>query len=504
MITRLGDAERLTAWLFGDLPAIARTWLPSQRWFGGKSRTIEDVDVEDVVWLSSEGPRCALVVVEVKQAAGTSDRDDRERYALVIGFYDDPGQCPTISQVDWLGLQAVEAGSDGRAVLAMLRGLAAGGSRRGERGGLLSHPDATQAAKRVLESARGGPVRVVPIGLEQSNTSVRLGPAHVFKLFRKLDEGENPQIEIGRFLATHSTFRSVPPFEGSLTYQAPDGRSATLGLLEGWIDNDGDGWSYVVSQLTRVADGSASLEALARDMFVLGTTTADFHFALACDHGSPAFAPEPVTPTDVHAWRSALVAQADRVMSLVERHHAEWPPAARDLGRALLASRPLVFERPAADVGPGRSFQKIRTHGDYHLGQTLKTAEGFTLIDFEGEPARSLGERRVKQCALRDVAGMIRSFDYAAETVNERPGRVEGRRLSSSALRDPFVEGYTTNATAGGALFVPSAPDVLKSWIGFFALEKALYEVEYEINNRPGWVHIPLRGAIRLTRSNPS
>ena len=141
----------------------------------------------------------------------------------------------------------------------------------------------------------------------------------MFKLFRRLDEGENPQLEIGRFLAT-TNFRSAPRLEGSLTYRAPDGRTATLGLLEDWIANRGDGWSYVVNQLERATREGSGLEELAQDMFLLGTTTADFHAALASDPTSEAFAPEPVTQADVHTWQSGLLAQADRAMALVERH----------------------------------------------------------------------------------------------------------------------------------------------------------------------------------------
>jgi maltose alpha-D-glucosyltransferase/alpha-amylase len=494
-------AERITAWLFTELPALALRWLPEQRWFGGKSRAIDRVEVEDVLWLSVELVGYALVVVEVRYAeAGARER--RERYALVVGISSDARDGSTIGRIEGQsGLRAVEAGTDGSAVLAVLQGFVSGEPVRGARGGLLTYGDATPAARQAVTPGGGERPAVVPVGLEQSNTSIRLGSSHVFKLFRRLDEGENPQLEIGRFLA-HTSFRSAPRLEGSLTYRAPDGRVATLGLLEDWIANSGDGWNYVVEQLERAARKGSGLEELAKDMFLLGTTTADFHAALASDPGTETFAPEPVTSGVVGEWRSGLLAQADRAMALVERHHTQWSDEARRLGRSLLGCRVDLAQRCSGqDVGPDQAFTKIRVHGDYHLGQTLKTAAGFALIDFEGEPTKSLEDRRRKQCALKDVAGMMRSFEYATETVIERMGSTPGASLSASVLREAFVEGYLARATTGGARFLPSAPDAVPRWIGFFELEKALYEVEYEVNNRPAWVHIPLRGVMHILQS---
>ena len=491
--------RRITAWLFAELPVVAPEWLPLQRWFGGKARAIDRVEVEDVLWLSCEPPCCALVVVGVQYAAaGPPASRARERYALIVGMYSDARGGSTIGRVEWQPeLRAVEAGADGPAVVAILRGFVSGDPVRGARGGLLTYADATRVTKQAV--APGGvPPAVAPVGLEQSNTSVRLGSSHMFKLFRRLDDGENPQLEIGRFLAK-TNFRAAPTLEGSLTYRAPDGRLATLALLENWIANGGDGWSYVVTRLQQAARQGSGLDELAPDMFLLGTTTADFHAALASDPSSEAFAPEPVTSADVHAWRAGLLAQADRAIALIERHHAQWPDEAAALGRSLLRRRVDLAQRfPGEDLRSRQGFQKIRVHGDYHLGQTLKTAEGFALIDFEGEPAKSLEDRRRKQCALKDVAGMMRSFEYATQTVVDRAAPAPGARLSASGLREAFMEGYLARAVASRATFLPSSPDSIGSWIGFFELEKALYEVEYEVNNRPAWVHIPLRGVMQI------
>ena len=254
--------ERITAWLFTELPAVAPAWLPLQRWFGGKSRAIDRVEVEDGLWLSFEPLCCALVVIEVRYAeAGTPETRGRERYAMVVGISSDARGCSTIGRIEWQpGLRAVEAGADGPTVLAVLQGFVSGEPVRGARGGLLTYGDVTPVATQAVMpgGAEDGavPPSVVPVGLEQSNTSVRLGSSQLFKLFRRLDDGENPQLEIGRFLAKTS-FRSAPQLEGALTYRAPDGRVATLGLVEDWIANSGDGWRYVVAQLERAARAHA-------------------------------------------------------------------------------------------------------------------------------------------------------------------------------------------------------------------------------------------------------
>jgi trehalose synthase-fused probable maltokinase len=335
------------------------------------------------------------------------------------------------------------------------------------------------------------------VGTEQSNTSVRVGGTLVFKLFRRLDAGENPELEVGRFLATRTTFRDMPMLRGSVTYVSPRGAPSTVGVLQDWIESRGDGWSHVLSLLRQRPPGRQELE---EDLFGLGRTTAAFHAALASDPADAAFAPEPVTAADVEKWASGLQACAARVVDLVERGHAAWHDEAQRLGRSLVDRRReagVLARAPGIDGARAR-FHKIRLHGDFHLGQTLRTADGFVLIDFEGEPARSLQERRLKHCALKDVAGMLRSFDYAVATADEQTRGRDADDLSGG-LRSAFLDGYFSS-TATACPFLPENRAVATAWIHFFEAEKALYEVEYELNNRPAWVHIPLRGLLQILR----
>jgi maltose alpha-D-glucosyltransferase/alpha-amylase len=237
-------------------------------------------------------------------------------------------------------------------------------------------------------------------------------------------------------------------------------------------------------------------------MAALGSTTADFHAALASDVGTPAFRPEAIGTDDIEAWRGQFADQASRTIDLVRRHHVTWTDEARRLAGTCLN----LAERLAA-LGAIRGreatagLRKTRIHGDYHLGQTLKTPDGFAIIDFEGEPSRPIDERRRKHSPLKDVAGMLRSFDYAIETACRHDPTATGALRSSLNLRESFLSGYF--ATAGGAAVasVPHDRVEVEAWLDFFEFEKALYELEYEINNRPAWVDIPLRWLVRNLES---
>jgi maltose alpha-D-glucosyltransferase/alpha-amylase len=450
----------------------------------------------DLIWLSHDSSS-ALAVIDIAYASGSRAAESSERYAMVLGLRHNVSNSPVIGRTPWQPAQwLVEAAADPAPLFALLEGFSAGAAVSGVRGGEVTYADATSRTIRLLGADAAELPPIASLGAEQSNTSVRLGPSHIFKLFRRLENGENPQLEVGRFL-TQTTFRAASPLEGSITYRAPDGRRSTLGILEGWVVNEGDGWTYVVSRLAESEMTSSNHDVLVADMFALGTTTADLHRAVASDDTVETFAPEPVTAEDRRLWHLAVVAQSERAMVLVEGHHQKWSGEAGRLGQLLLRARRTITERLRRfDLWPHVPLQKIRVHGDYHLGQVLKTPGGFALIDFEGEPTRPLSERRRKQCALKDVAGMIRSFQYAAQSARERGGGSLDPARVAAALRAAFLEGYQTRVIAAGAPFLPADAGAIQGWIRFFELEKALYEIEYEINNRPAWVHIPLTGML--------
>lgn len=487
--------DRLTGWLETALPGLLPAFLPECRWFAGKGRRIQAADLEDAAWLPGAGQN-AVVIADVRYADAA-----RERYALLLAFVTERPDGPVVGLVDGHGpiTWAVEAATDADAGLALLQGFASRRDIPTVRGGTFRYADSSDAtARAVAHAATSRDIR--PLGTEQSNASLRIDQTLVFKLFRRLDDGENPELEVGRFLATRTQFRAMPRVQGSLTYTSARGASSTVGVLQDWIQNRGDGWSYVVGQLRQPRSAAAS-EFLLRELGTLGAITADFHGALASDASAPSFAPEDITERDVRAWQRALLERGSNSVALVERNIHGWPEATRRLGQSLLGLMGSMILIRAPEFRPvSAKFRKIRVHGDYHLGQTLKTAAGFVLIDFEGEPARPLAERRQKQCVLKDVAGMIRSLDYAIAAAGHEQPDAGGDALSGPRLRESFLAGYFSAATTFGTALLPSDRGVIDSWIDFFELEKALYELEYEINTRPAWVHIPLRGILRILR----
>jgi len=488
--------DRLLAWLDDELPARAAPWLAGQRWFGGKARAIAAVAVEDVVWLPDDGDPVALVALLVDYAAdGTGPPPRRERYAVVAGAAADGATAALAPWPDGGGRHLADLATAPGAVRALLAGLAGGAALHGARGGTVSYRDASPAARRLTAAAALPPV--TPLGVEQSNTSLRIGESYVFKLFRRLEEGANPQLEIGRFLAAVD-FAAAPRLEGSLEYRPPAGRGCALGALEGWVANRGDGWRFVLTELAgggAVADGLSA--ALAGALAQLGGVTAEFHTALSSRADVEGFAPVPATPDDVLDWRRHVAAQAERTMALLARHDPSWPRDTAALAATVVDAGARVAEQiPATPDVLADGFDTIRIHGDFHLGQTLRTDRGFTIIDFEGEPSKPLEERRQRHCALKDVAGMLRSFDYAAAAAaGAADSGVAGR------MRQAFLDGYHATADRHRARYLPAGADARAAWTALFELEKALYEVEYELNNRPSWAPIPLAALARLVRA---
>lgn len=441
----------------GPLPSsnALAAWLPGQRWFGAKSRRIARVEIADAVRL---GPGVvALTDVEL-------DDGERPRYAV-----------PLLT-----GHDVRDALADAEFCRALLSRLATGGALAGDRGVIRGVP-----AAGMLDRWADGPpadVAVRRIGGEQSNTSIVLGDAFVLKHFRRLAEGINPEAEVTRFLTERTSFRNAPRLAGHLEYRDARGATTTLAVVQALVPDAIDGWQWVLARLREPDGARVTVRALRR----LGERTADLHRALASDPHDPAFAPEPITPADVAGWAEAVATQV---------------AAARAARRSEIVT-----------VDPGRIYaglahligrQKTRHHGDFHLGQTLyQPAIGdWMIIDFEGEPLRSLDERRRKHAVLRDVAGMLRSLDYAAVSASDPVTPL--RDWQADAARE-FLEGY--RSAAGSAPFLPESDEAVREVVAVFEIEKAAYEIVYEANNRPDWIAIPERGlltaAARLDRTN--
>jgi trehalose synthase-fused probable maltokinase len=417
--------------------------LRGARWFGGKSRGLQSVAVRDrAEWL----PGSSLRLVEVGYADGGS-----ETYALA-----DRLDSPTIAH-------------------ALLRAFS-GARVPTERGGALVFEPTHLLAE--IDSQRTEPIQL--LRGEQSNTSIRFGDALILKLFRRLQFGPNPEVEIGWFLTEHTQFHGMPAVVGSLEYHAADGGTASLALLQHFVPNVGDAWQTTLRRLALVLDGAdpaESIESLAR----LGRTTADLHVALAQPGGGPDFDAEPITNADITAWRQAI--------------DSEFLEAVRGLQQHGHTTDPTSLRARAAGVDALRGALKTRHHGDYHLGQVLECPDGgFVIIDFEGEPAKPLSVRREKRSPLRDVAGMLRSLDYArhaALRAADSSSPVVQQRASSwyAAARHAFLDAYVSTVAREKRELLPA--DIAQP-LRALELEKAAYEVLYELNNRPDWLPIPL------------
>jgi maltose alpha-D-glucosyltransferase/alpha-amylase len=413
--------------------------LRAARWFGGKNRAIADARAVDHACI---GP-VSLRLVEVHYLEGPP-----ETYVLADPL-DDTG-----------------------AALALLQRFA-GGSLPTERGRLEFQPTHLFAP---VPRERLEPVAVMRG--EQSNTSIRFGNELILKLFRRLQFGPNPEVEVGRFLTDCTEFRNAPPVVGSASYIDPHGRQASLALLQRFEPNRGDAWTATLQRLRHVLDGGDPSESV-QSMQRLGETTAELHLALAS--GTGGFSAEPIAQSDLGAWLAAL--------------EEEVRTAARALARQAIQVDTAALLRRADGLAGLRGALKTRHHGDYHLGQVLERDDGsFVIIDFEGEPAKPLALRREKRSPLRDVAGMLRSFDYARHTgLRAGDASAAARRRAAAdwyaAVRDAFLSAYLRTVTAGSRSLLPSDIDAP---LAALELEKAAYEVLYELNNRPDWLPIPL------------
>jgi maltose alpha-D-glucosyltransferase/alpha-amylase len=510
--------------LEGLLPA----YLQRQRWFGGKSRNIVRAKIDDSLLFDEN--RSALVWVTVEYDGGDPDT---WLLCLAMSFGAEAEALRDSAPHQILALAGSAALSgvlhDGMlrpgAPAALLEILAGGtelptrqGSRHGSLRGLPG------AALSVLRGPQ--PLAPRPAGAEQSNSSAIFGDRLILKLFRRQQPGPNPDVEIGRFLTETAKFSHIPPFAGSMEYRRDGQEPTTLALLQGLVPNEGDGWQWTLEELDRYYESAASARSLpaalpesgdaiapeAREhagMFLeaaamLGRRTAEMHLALAAGRDA-AFAPQIPSPQDLETLRSALAAHAARAFDALKSNLSRLPDDAIESAALALSRRGALLGKFAALTQFHGVGQWIRIHGDYHLGQVLRTRGDFVILDFEGEPARSLEERRAKHSPLRDVAGMLRSFSYAAfaaltHYISRRPAdlaRLEPwARLWESSVSAEFLRAW--RETAAASPIIPAAREHCDALLDIYMLDKALYELMYELNNRPAWIRIPLHGILSL------
>ncbi|MGQ0507491.1 MAG: phosphotransferase [Myxococcaceae bacterium] len=418
------------------------TYLQARRWFGGKAWPIKSVSVLEHAQLPNG--RGTLAMVEVTYGLGSP-----ERYVM-----------PVVSDAQGQLQEALDHDDAARLLLSLIRDSATLAMGAGTVRGLRFDE------KGPLNSLRRDP-DVRRLSVEQSNTSIVFDEKVILKVIRKLEQGINPELEIGRFLAERTSFRNTPTLLGALDLEGT--HSGTIGLLHQFVPSRGDGWSYATETFKR----SPKLQpAFINNIKTLGETLGELHMALASEKTDPAFSPEPLLQEDLQRWSSSITGE----LGVTLADASKLPD--------LAARREGLVARAHKLAGGTASGEKIRVHGDLHLGQVLFTDQGWQIFDFEGEPARSYAQRREKHSPLKDVAGMLRSFAYAAAAA----ARNGGTEIPVSPLRESFLEGYL--GATKGASFLPRS-DLLRTLLEALEFEKVLYELRYELQNRPDWAPIP-------------
>jgi len=376
--------------------------------------------------------------------------------------------------------------------------------------------------------------------IEQSNTAIIYENMFFFKLYRRLENGKNPEAEILRFLMEKTDFSNIPPIVGTIEYLMPEDKSMTIGLVLGVVQNECDAWNYTLDALGRyyemilskkinreeIPDVSYSIldsayqeinplvhecigEFYLEMIKLLGKRTGELHLALASQAENPDFSPEPFSKLYQRSVYQSMRSLVKKNMEILKTQIKNFPDILKHQAIETLAMEHEILSRLGKIIHEKINSMKIRIHGDYHLGQVLYTGKDFIIIDFEGEPARSIGERRLKRSCFRDVAGMLRSFHYAAYNVFLKH---ESIRTEDITILEPWVEpwyyavsGTFLNAyleTVHNAPFIPKEKKSIEILLQSFLLEKAVYELGYEINNRPDWVIIPIRGILGILKDN--
>ncbi|MBI3462992.1 MAG: maltose alpha-D-glucosyltransferase [Planctomycetes bacterium] len=519
-----------------------------RRWFGGKARAIQSLHIADTIPFERDnGDSTYLALLNVDYAQG-----EPETYVLPLSLAAGVQAEALQSRAPQAAIARVLIGGQMAGVLydalydetfpvMLLDAISQRRRFRGSAGELFARP--TQSLAKLRDGH--APAALAPHVLrgEQSNTSVAYGDRRIQKLFRRVEGGVNPDLEIGRYLTESTDFTHFPPVAGSLEYESRSKELLTLGVLQAYVANQGTAWQYTLDTLGRfyeqatvwplelkpeeemppgrslldLAAGKTPTVATERIVFylqsaeLLGQRTGEMHLALAADHEHPEFRPEPFTQHYQRSIYQSMRKSTAQTLQLLRKRQNKLAAAAQPYAAQVLEREAEIGQCLRALLAQRVHATRIRCHGDYHLGQVLYTGNDFVIIDFEGEPARSLSERRIKRSPIRDVAGMVRSFHYAAFTARRR--YLESIRASAEEQESlwraarfwylwtsaNFLRKYLE--TVGPAEFIPSAPPQRKALLHAFLLEKSVYELSYELNNRPDWVEAPLLGILDLLDS---
>jgi maltose alpha-D-glucosyltransferase/alpha-amylase len=527
-------------------------YIQSQRWFGGKARQIKDATFLETVPISFDSANACMTEVKIEYT-----EDDPETYILPLSFAageraDQVRQASagavlaevTVRDKDQLTQGIIyDAVFDKEFCRSLIDMIARRRHLRGVAGEFVAAPT------RALRNGRISTItnlEVASMRAEQSNSSIVFGDELILKLFRRTETGINPDLEIGYFLTERVGFPHTPSVAGSIEYRTKRGDTAAVGILQRYVPNEGDAWRHTMDQLSQYLDravtrpateieglknllrpmpfverlGNTEIPPLARELIgpyfenvkLLGQRTAELHVALASNTADPDFAPEPFSLLYQRSLYQSMRNHSNHRFQLLKRNLKSLRGVVLDEALKLLDLQGEVLNRFRAVLSRKITAMRTRIHGDFHLGQVLYTGKDYVIIDFEGEPARPLTERRIKRTPIRDVAGMLRSFHYAAYTslfghvgsAIVRPEDIAGvepwARLWNVWISSTYLDSYLEHAARGG--FMPPTREELNILLNVYLFDKALYELGYELNNRPDWVRIPLSGMLQLLQTS--
>ena len=508
-----GMETLLSPWTRRQLEAdVLSSFIPERRWFAGKTSRKVSATVSAAVPLSHNADHFLATIVDVDAAQGAS------RYFVPL-------------TIRWARYTEVEKGP--AQVLAAVR--------RGPREGTLldaavehefiaalldkayRNEDAGSTEQRLEFRSTAafsgtdfqGIKAVNATAREQSNTTVIADDKYVVKLLRKVTEGIHPEIEMGRFLADTAPYANAPAMLGSVELHE-NGKVSALAVVHAFVQNQGDAWTVTSASLDRVIDelrlltGESTTEtheiaALLQWMRQIGRRTAELHVALASRDDIPDFAPEPITAADVSDWSDIMLSRLRSLFDSLATNRQQLSGRAAQLAEQLLSHRSAIEAHVDENRHTALDGWKIRHHGDLHLGQILVAKDDAYILDFEGEPSRPLADRRLKASPARDVAGFLRSVDYAVSAAldrapnlspEERTVIADQLRLWNDRMSEAFWNAY--RETPGNVRLWPQDETKTRALLDFFLIEKALYEIEYELSNRPDWAQIPLEATLRI------
>jgi len=527
------------------LEAILLEYIKGRRWFRGKARDSWAAEIQDIVPISYSKKSAYFILLEVEYTEG-----EPEIYVLplIVAPGEQAGEIEqeyphtVVARLKPRGddreLVIYDALFDKNFSKFILEAIGRKRRFKGQFGEVIASP--TTVFRNVRGTDRAA-LEPSVMNIEQTNTSVVYGDRLIFKLYRCLEEGKNPDVEIGRYLTEKTPFTQIARVAGTLEYLRTRKRKAmSLAILQGYITNEGDAWQYTLDSLERYLQHAIShptVQAppvplkhllalpgeppeLAKETIgpyltsaqLLGQRTAELHVALASELDNPDFAPEPFTFMYQTSLYQSMRSYAIRTMQLLRERSKGMPEELKEDAQQVLDLEKAIIERYKLIRKQKIPAVRIRCHGDYHLGQVLYTGKDFVIIDFEGEPARPLSERRLKSSPLRDVAGIIRSFHYAAHSALLRQASLAPRPEDDLPILQRWVQywyvwvsvafltSYLDIVTDVG--LVPEDKEQTIVLLDAYILDKAVYEIGYELNNRPDWVSVPLQGIIQLMETS--